>query len=183
MIKDDMRRKKGIHQEQMRRTALIVLAGGLLLVAFVSVYLSASHAAADVIQGNAIRVHPSVRAKVTIGQRQFTTDVMLTEAEQAHGLSGKPALKESEGMLFVFREASRRVFWMKDMEFAIDMVFIRQNKIVEIAPGMLPPTETGYPETHDSTIASDMVFEVLAGTARLNGWKVGTPIKVDYLPQ
>ena len=178
-----MPRKIGVHQEQMRRTALVVLAGGLFLIAIVSVYLSANRAAADVIHASNISVHPTVRATVTIGQRQFMSDVMLTEAEQARGLSGKPSIGSSEGMLFAFREASRRVFWMNDMKFAIDMIFIRQGKIVEIASNMKPPTETGYPETHDSAVASDMVFEVLAGTTRANGWKVGDTIRVDYLLQ
>lgn len=178
-----MPRKLGVHQEHMRRAALVLLTGGLFLTAAVSVYVSATRAATDEIRVSDFKVQPAVMASVVIGGRRFLSEVMLTEAEHAHGLSGQPSLPEDRGMLFVFRDASRRVFWMDGMHFPIDMIFIRQNKIVEIASDMSPPVDREYPVTHESAVLSDMVFEVPAGTAEKNSWKIGTPIKVEYLPQ
>jgi len=67
---------------------------------------------------------------------------VTTEEEHNMGLSGKDRLKMydqdgkivTEGMLFVFDTEGKQNFWMKDMKFDLDMIFMDKNfKIVSIA--------------------------------------------------
>lgn len=96
--------------------------------------------------------------------------------EQIKGLSGRNSLCETCGMLFVYKEPQIREFWMKGMKFPLDMIFIRDGKVVEIAenaPALVP----GFPiPKMRSQVEADMVLEVNAGFAAKAGIKVGDPL-------
>lgn len=68
------------------------------------------------------------RQSVTVDGQTFAVSVADTPSERSLGLSGKSALENDEGMLFVFRENGRYGFWMKDMKFSIDIVWIDENR-------------------------------------------------------
>lgn len=74
------------------------------------------------------------------GEKIFV-EIASTSAAQEQGLSGKSKLTEinknqkieTEGMLFVFSKSETLNFWMKDMSFDLDMVWLDENlKIVHI---------------------------------------------------
>lgn len=82
------------------------------------------------------------------------------EAERIQGLSGREALGESEGMLFVFPKEDYYGMWMKDMEFAIDILWIdNASTIVHIEENVSPDT---YPKTFVSDTRARFVLEVPA---------------------
>ena len=75
------------------------------------------------------------------GEKIFI-EIASTSEEQEQGLSGKSKLMEfvrdqkirTEGMLFVFSEPRVLNFWMKDMRFDLDIIWLDENlKIVHIA--------------------------------------------------
>ena len=75
------------------------------------------------------------------GEKIFI-EIASTSEEQEQGLSGKRKLMEfvrdqkirTEGMLFVFSEPRVLNFWMKDMRFDLDIIWLDENlKIVHIA--------------------------------------------------
>ena len=68
--------------------------------------------------------------KVTIGNTIFSVEVASTTIEQARGLSGRAGLKNNEGMLFLFNSAGVQNFWMKDMNFPIDIIWIGGGKVL-----------------------------------------------------
>jgi len=90
-----------------------------------------------------------------------------TEQERAKGLSGRDKIKPSEGMWFGFDQPGYYPFWMKDMKFDIDIIFLDQNYIVtdifQNVPAPLSSTE-GLP-TYQSTRPAQYVLEVLAGVS------------------
>lgn len=62
------------------------------------------------------------------------------------GLSGRESLDENSGMLFVLNENTVQCFWMKDMKFSLDFVWLSSDKeIVAITKNVSPNT---YPETY-----------------------------------
>src|SRR5216683_4936930 len=75
---------------------------------------------------------PTPKSKVTIDNRTFSVEVATTSAQQQLGLSGRGGLAQDQGMLFIFKTADRYPFWMKDMKFPLDIIFINNNKIVQI---------------------------------------------------
>lgn len=70
-------------------------------------------------------------------------------------------------MLFVFEEDGYHAFWMKDMKFSIDMIWLDESMaIVHIERNVSP---SSYPNTYKSPEPARYVLEVQAGTAdRLN---------------
>src|SRR5947208_11440214 len=54
---------------------------------------------------------------------------------RSRGLQGKEGLKKNEGMLFIFEQDGLHRFWMKDMKFPIDIIWIdHRGAIITIAP-------------------------------------------------
>src|SRR5215210_5980484 len=71
----------------------------------------------------------------------FDINVSLAETpeQQTKGLSIKNNLSENEGMLFIFDAPKKNSFWMKDMKFPLDIVWINSNYgIIHIEKNLQP---------------------------------------------
>jgi len=98
-----------------------------------------------------------------------------TPALQELGLGNRDGLPVGEGMLFVFNVDKEYAFWMKDMRFSIDMVWISASKnIVYMAPNVSPST---YPEDFIPTSPARYVLELPANYAHDHGFKVGDVVQ------
>jgi hypothetical protein len=94
-----------------------------------------------------------------------------TSALQELGLGNRDSLPMGEGMLFVFGVDKEYAFWMKDMRFSIDMVWLSATgSIVYMAQNVSPAT---YPEDFVPTAPARYVLELPAGYALEHGIKVG----------
>ena len=120
--------------------------------------------------------HPT--AEVTIGIHRIQAEVADTPERKNRGLSGRPRLAEGRGMVFPYARAGRHGFWMVDMHFDIDIVWIRGDRIVDVTsraphdpPGELPLYRPREP--------ADLVLEVPAGTAERQGWRIGDRVTID----
>ena len=111
---------------------------------------------------------------ITVGQTKFQVEVADTPALQAKGLSGRKALLENQGMLFVFDKPSIPGFWMKDMNFPIDVIWISDGKVVGIQENLVPNDASDrriyYPSqeiTHVLEVAMGVVtkFGIVIGDA------------------
>lgn len=74
-------------------------------------------------------------------------------------------------MLFVFNGEAYRSFWMKDMKFDLDMIYISGDKIVYIAKSV--GYENGTKEVVRPDAKADKVLEVNAGISDKLGLKAG----------
>ena len=85
------------------------------------------------------RVNPPLPTNtVTIGNTVFNVEIASTTAEQTIGLSGRKSLAENEGMFFTFNSPGVQNFWMKDMNFPIDIIWISGNKVAGFAENAEP---------------------------------------------
>lgn len=108
---------------------------------------------------------------VTIDGQAIRVAIADTPALQELGLGNRNGLGANEGMLFIFPTDSEYAFWMKDMYFSIDMVWISNaGKIVYMAQNVSPQT---YPENFVPTSPARYVLELNAGYAQAHGFKVG----------
>ncbi len=106
-----------------------------------------------------------------IGGITLNIDIVNTEAEREKGLSGREGLEENEGMLFVFEKEGYYGFWMKDMKFAIDIVWLDKNKkIVHVEKNVSPET---YPKVFNSPIPNLYVLETPVGFLVKNNIQIG----------
>jgi hypothetical protein len=119
------------------------------------------------------------RGEVVIdGLVTITVEVVRTAQEQARGLGGRSSLPKGGGMLFPFDAAKPRVFWMKGMLIPIDILWIREGKLVAIDANVAPPRLHEAPAVVSQV--ADMVLEVPAGFAQEMGVKVGQMVRVKY---
>lgn len=93
-----------------------------------------------------------------------------TNDEMSRGLGGRDGLKENEGMLFVLGKSGVYGFWMKDMKFSIDIVWIENNKIVFIQKSVSPDT---YPTTFSPAQSASLVLELPSGFCDAHEVSVG----------
>jgi len=61
---------------------------------------------------------------------EVQVDIADNYAERIQGLSGREGLGEYEGLLFLHDIHKVQKYWMKDMNFAIDIVWIDSNIVV-----------------------------------------------------
>jgi uncharacterized membrane protein (UPF0127 family) len=123
--------------------------------------------------------HPLSTTEVVINQKKFHAEVAKTQGDIEQGLSGRDSLPEGNGMLFVFDKPGYYPFWMREMKFPLDMIFLYQNKIVAVYPNVPPmkPNENGPQYGGDTKI--DRVLEINAGLAQKYSFEKGDSIKVD----
>lgn len=72
---------------------------------------------------------------IKVGALTFFVELANTPQTRMAGLSKHPPLKNSQGMLFTFENTNLHSFWMKDMAFDIDIVWIKDNTVVGISRG------------------------------------------------
>jgi uncharacterized membrane protein (UPF0127 family) len=116
------------------------------------------------------------RVDVTIRDARVRSEVAQTPGERRQGLSGRAGLARDAGMLFVFERPGIYPFWMPDMHFDLDLVWIRQDRIVGISRNVsrLDPLRE-----HAPPLPVDRVLEVVAGTAARHGWRREDRVEFD----
>lgn len=104
-------------------------------------------------------------------------------SEQLAGLENRPSMGENEGMLFVLAKTYIPEFWMKDMLFGLDIVWIRDALVVDISPnlGIEPGKTDNDLKRYLPKEEVDMVLELNAGWAAKHGLLVGGEVKVNLL--
>lgn len=107
-----------------------------------------------------------------ISGHTFTIQKAVIEADRNKGLSGKKCIPENQAMLFVFDKPDTYGFWMKDMNFPIDMLWLdADKKVVFIQKNATPES---YPKVFKPKEKSLYVLEVASGTADKLNVTVGT---------
>jgi len=112
---------------------------------------------------------PPKTVTFSVGANQFTVEIADTIPLRERGLSGRERLEEGRGMLLVFGAPARYGFWMKGMKFAIDFVWVNDDKVVGTTENVPPPKGSLFSlPIYYPPEEVDMVLEVAAGTvARL----------------
>lgn len=117
--------------------------------------------------------------KIVLGNTELSVHVATTQSEQQQGLSGIKNIQANEGMLFLYSPATDPVFWMKDMLFPIDIIWIRDGHVIGISKDVQPPDTkqtddllTRYPSPGNVTA----VLEVQAGWTTAHGIRSGSEI-------
>ncbi len=111
---------------------------------------------------------------IIIGGDTIFVTIADTQALREQGLSGHPGLRQNEGMLFIFEQSGQYPFWMKDMLFPLDIIWISADwKIAHIEANLSPET---YPEAFFPKALAQYVLEVPAGFSTQHNLSVGMPI-------
>jgi uncharacterized membrane protein (UPF0127 family) len=124
------------------------------------------------------------REEIKIKGTKIYIELADTPLEKTKGLSGRNSLGKSEGMLFIFAQNTQPSFWMKDMNFGIDIIWIDDGKIIQIDKNV-PNPSFGTPDSqlprYTPKEPIDYVLEVNAGFSDKNNFEVGDPVDLSSL--
>ena len=117
-------------------------------------------------------------------------ELAITPAERQQGLSGRESLPENTGMLFIFEQDQRLSFWMLDMNFPLDMVWIDSScHVLDVTPDVPHPDPGQEPSDlprYSPSGPARFVLEINAGEFHDAGLAVGAlarfggPIAGEY---
>ena len=135
-----------------------------------------------------VGVLQSKKSPIILQELKFSNNFSLlvevrdTPEEISQGLSGRASLAPADGMLFSLPVRQQPSFWMKDMKFGLDLIWIDNGKIVEVTRGVPPPV-AGTPDallpTYQPTRPVTAVLEVVSGTADRLG--LVPPVTVELI--
>lgn len=122
-------------------------------------------------------------AKVEVGNHTITAEVAKSDQDKQIGLSGRASIPDDRGMLFLFDKPGYYSFWMKQMQFPIDILFIKGDKIVTIFKQVTPPPSDTDVADNDLPIytpqaEADKVLEINSGLVDKYGIKTGDTVKI-----
>ncbi len=123
-----------------------------------------------------------ISAQTEIGDQIILLEVAVTPQEQALGLMYRTELADNRGMLFPFVPARPVSFWMWNVPISLDMIFLFQGAVVDIAADVpsctTRPCPVYGPERRQLV---DRVIELRGGRAAEIGIQVGDVITINPL--
>ncbi len=122
----------------------------------------------------------SHQSTITIDNQTFSVLVAKTEKEKEIGLSSRTGLPDNMGMVFPFDTPGFYAFWMKNMKFPLDIIYIHGNKIVTIINNLPNPTpQNDTWQIVKPTEAADLVLEINAGLSKKYNFQVSDMVKLS----
>lgn len=115
------------------------------------------------------------KSTIGINGKVYNVEVAETKYFLQKGLSDHSPLKDDEGMFFIFEKPDNYGFWMKDMKFPIDIIWIGQDFLVTHVEKNLSPKT--YPQIFYPGAMSMYVLEVPAGQSDIINLKIGDKVK------
>ena len=116
-----------------------------------------------------------------IGGASYSVDMAVLPEERRQGLSGREHMAQDAGMLFVFEEEQQLHFWMKEMRFPLDIIWIdAQCRLVGVSaevPTPVPNAGNDEIPRAQSPLPARFVLEVNAGEAARNGLSAGDAVE------
>lgn len=137
--------KKNFFKKNLKIIILIILILAVVLVVFV--------------YNNFLKVGSKV-VKASLGDCNFVLEVASSPKAWYKGLSGRVKLEKNEGMLFIFPDYDKKSFVMRDMNFPLDIIYLKDNKVINIEQGELPPNKRSKLIEYKSNGEVNMVIEL-----------------------
>ena len=119
--------------------------------------------------------------KAVLGNHTFKIKPAASDKEKQIGLSATNKLPNDYGMIFKFNEDGYYPFWMRDMKYPIDILFINDGKIVKVFSKVSPPIANEGLKLYVSDKPADTVLEISSGLSEKYKIKEGDSIKLSDL--
>lgn len=114
-------------------------------------------------------------SQIEINGQKLSVEIADSPVKKAKGLSGRKSLPEDQAMLFIYQNPTIPKFWMKEMKFAIDIVWIKGGKVLQVSKNV-SPENLPFPKTISPEKQVDSVLEITAGMAEKLAIKPGDKI-------
>lgn len=101
-----------------------------------------------------------------------TAELAVSDEERAQGLMFREKIDEDQAMLFLFEEEDIHSFWMKNMRFAIDILWLDGEKRIVHIEKRVPPCPRDPCPSYVPAEAAAFVLEVQAGFVEKHGLRL-----------
>jgi len=130
-------------------------------------------------QGTSSVPKDNYNTQLQIKGKTLLVEIVNTPAEMEQGLSNRTSMAQNQGMLFTFNKPTSPAFWMKDMKFNLDLIWIYKNKIVAITADVPAPISINENlPTYSPPSTIDQVLEVNSSWSKQNGIEIGNQIQL-----
>ncbi|HJU59451.1 MAG TPA: DUF192 domain-containing protein [Nitrososphaeraceae archaeon] len=120
-----------------------------------------------------------LKGSAIVNNYRIVLDIALTDKQVQEGLAIKNSLNENEGMLFFLGEPQKASFWMKNMKFPIDIIWLNENfSIVHIEQELQPCESVSYCKSYKPNSEALYVLETTAGFTKRHNLQIGD--NVDF---
>lgn len=117
-------------------------------------------------------------SQVIINDNIIWVEIAKTPEARSKGLMGREFLEIDEGMLFIFEEKRYHNFWMENMNFPIDIIWIEDNQIIDISKNVPVPINKLDIPLYRPLSEVNYVVEVNAGYTAANDIKTGDKVEI-----
>jgi len=107
---------------------------------------------------------PQDLRQIKIKDQVFKLEVADTLAKKQKGLADRESMPQNYGMIFIFEKKGIYSFWMKEMRFPLDFLWIDGDKIVEITRNVPVPSDEDF-LIYQPQVPVNKVIELNAGMA------------------
>ncbi len=121
--------------------------------------------------------------QVYIADKPFLVSIADEPEERRQGLSDTPSLGRFQGKLFIFETADRHGIWMKDMNYAIDILWFDEAfRLIHVAERVDPDS---FPTVFAPNEPARYVVELYEGAVTDMNISEGDVLSVPpaYLPE
>ncbi len=149
----------------MNKNVRIAILAAIILTLGLSILLTISSSSGTSLDLKAtVKPVEDTRPKIEIRGIQIPVTLATSTDDVKKGLSGRTSLAMEEGMLFMFPAPYRYRFWMPDMQFPLDIIWIDgEKKIIEITKNAPPLPDKTKPVFYQPHKPAQYVLEVNAG--------------------
>lgn len=103
-------------------------------------------------------------------------EVAQNNSQREIGLMFRPNLEANRGMLFIFDAPDRYGFWMKNVKFPLDIIWIAEDKTIVDLKIDLPACPTEPCPTYVPAAPAKYAVEVNAGSVVKWGLRIGDKV-------
>ncbi|RLE03514.1 MAG: hypothetical protein DRJ11_04065 [Candidatus Aminicenantes bacterium] len=98
--------------------------------------------------------------------QKIVAELAVTPWERQRGLMFREELAANEGMLFIFEEDGLYSFWMKNMKFPLDILWLDKNKKIVHIEENVPPCQAEPCPSYTPSLPARYVLELKAGSVK-----------------
>ncbi|MCR4306388.1 MAG: DUF192 domain-containing protein [Candidatus Yonathbacteria bacterium] len=168
-------------QTSLKHYSFFLIPGSLILVSLFLFFVFIMHKSEDKVSKPVLPALSQATPKpssVFVGETEVFVEVADTREKRTLGLSGKEALGEKNGMLFIFGKSGLYSFWMKEMRFSIDIIWIDESfHVADITEEISPES---FPDMFRPAVPIRYVLEVPAGFIKKQNVTKGEKITFSF---
>jgi uncharacterized protein len=128
------------------------------------------------IAGCSAKIPAGRNATACFGSTCLASEVMSTPEQRELGLMYRDSIECDRAMIFVFEKEGNYSFWMKNMKFPIDIIWVGADKKVVHVEKEVPACDTADCPVYSPGASAATVIETCPGFSDSNNISLGTDV-------